>query len=110
MASANVRIFTAVNWEDEVLKASLPVLVDFWAPWCNPCRMVAPVVEAVADANAGKIIVGKLNVDDAEQLVKNYGVQGIPALLLFKGGNPVDRAIGGQNSQADLQAMIDRNA
>jgi thioredoxin 1 len=105
-----VRTFTEDNWQHEVLDAALPVLVDFWAPWCNPCRMVAPVVEAVAAANADRVIVGKLNVDDAGRIVETYGVQGIPALVLFRNGKEAERLIGGQNTRADLQALVDRHS
>ncbi|MDR1070666.1 MAG: thioredoxin [Gracilibacteraceae bacterium] len=110
MSSANIKTFTEDNWQKEVLEAALPVLVDFWAPWCPPCRMVAPAVDAVADDNVGKAIVGKLNTDEAERVAETYGIQSIPALLLFKGGQCVDRLSGGQNGKADLQAMIDRHA
>ncbi|MDR0434411.1 MAG: thioredoxin [Gracilibacteraceae bacterium] len=110
MASTNVRTFTEAGWQKEVLNADLPVLVDFWAPWCVPCRMVAPVVEAVADANEGKVIVGKLNLDEEGPIAEKYGIETIPALLLFRNGEPVDRLFGGQNGKADLQAMIDRHA
>jgi thioredoxin 1 len=110
MPSDNVRTFTENNWQNEVLDAGLPVLVDFWAPWCNPCRMLAPVVESVAETNADKIVVGKLNVDKAVRLAEKYGVEGIPALLLFKNGRAVDRVVGGQNTRADIQALIDRHA
>jgi thioredoxin 1 len=110
MSSTNIRTFTEDNWQSEVLDAALPVLVDFWAPWCTPCRMVAPVVEAVAEANADRVIVGKLNVDDAGRIAEICNVSGIPALVLFRDGKEAGRVIGGQNSKADLQALIDRHS
>src|SRR5947209_5644590 len=81
---------TASNFETEVLQATTPVLVDFWAPWCGPCRMVAPAVEEMATQYAGKLKVGKVNVDDHPAIAQRYGITGIPALLFFKGGERVD--------------------
>jgi thioredoxin len=94
------------NFEEEVLKSDKPVLVDFWAAWCQPCRMLAPTVEAVAQQYQGKAKVVKLNVDD-NQTAQRYGIKGIPTLILFKGGNEADRIIG--NTSKDIIArMIDR--
>ena len=91
---ANVQEVTVADFEAEVLKASTPVLVDFWAPWCGPCRAVAPVLEAIAQEQQGKVKIVKVNVDDNQQLAARYGVQAIPTLLIFKGGQPVDRVVG----------------
>ena len=79
---------------DVEVTASVPVLVDFWAPWCGPCRMVSPVVERVGREEAGKLKVVKLNVDDAPQISQRYGIQGIPLLIVFRNGSEVDRLVG----------------
>ena len=82
------------NFQDEVLGAKEPVLVDFWAPWCGPCKMLSPVVEKVAAANSGKAKFVKLNTDDNPNIAGQYQVSGIPCLILFKDGQPVDRIVG----------------
>ena len=82
------------TFEQEVLKSELPVLVDFWAPWCGPCRIIAPVVEAIAAERAGKLKVVKLNVDDNPATSQKYGITGIPTLILFKGGDVKETVIG----------------
>lgn len=85
---------TQTNFESEVLKSSDPVLVDFWAPWCGPCRMLSPVVEKVAQKFAGKAKFVKMNTDENPSLAGHYGISGIPCLILFKGGQAVDRIVG----------------
>ena len=82
------------NFQDEVLKSETPVLVDFWAEWCGPCRMVAPIVDELAKKYEGKLRVGKLDVDANGNVPETFGVQGIPTLILFKGGQPVQQVVG----------------
>jgi len=107
LASDKVVTLSASNWAAEVEQASLPVLVDFWAVWCGPCRMIAPVVEEIAADYEGRLKVGKLNVDENNELAARYGVMSIPTLLLFKNGEPVERIVGFQPKK-ELAAKIDR--
>ncbi len=90
---AEIKITTA-NFEEEVLKSELPVLVDFWATWCGPCRMVGPIVSEIAEEYDGKIKVGKVNVDEEMTLATKYGITGIPTLLVFKNGEVANSQIG----------------
>ena len=92
--SENVKEFTSANFEAEVLKSDLPVLVDFWAEWCGTCRAIAPVVKEVAEDYLGKVKVGKLNVDNDNQVASQYGVRSIPALLIFKDGIVANQIVG----------------
>lgn len=94
MAGAGVFEFTDANFDQEVLKSEQPVLVDFWAGWCGPCKMIAPAVESIAASYAGKIKVGKVNVDQHPATPSRYGIRGIPALLFFKGGKVADQIVG----------------
>ena len=90
----NLIEFTDDNFDAEVLKSDLPVLVDFWAEWCGPCKMIAPIVEEIAGDYAGKVKVGKVNVDFNNQVAMQYGIRGIPALLVFKGGAVANQIVG----------------
>jgi thioredoxin 1 len=90
--SANLVTLTKDNFDSEI--ESGVTLVDFWAPWCGPCRMIAPVIEELADEWKGKAKIGKLNTDEHGEVAMNYGIQGIPTLILFKDGKPVDRVVG----------------
>ena len=85
---------TKGNFEDEVLKSEIPVLVDFWASWCGPCKMLAPTVAQIAEEYSGKIKVGKVNVDEEESLSREYGIVSIPTVILFKNGKPEKNSIG----------------
>src|SRR5947208_16589553 len=97
---------TDANFDTEVIKAETPVLVDFWAPWCGPCRMVAPVVEELSQEYAGKVKFVKLNTDDNVRTASQYGIRSIPTLLVFKGGEPVGQIIGFR-PKGDLKKRLD---
>ncbi len=94
MASNAIVTLSDTTFDQEVIKSNIPVLVDFWATWCGPCTRIAPIVEELAAEHAGKLKVGKLDVDDNQQAAIQYGVQSIPTLILFKGGEAVERIIG----------------
>lgn len=96
------------NFQQEVLGASKPVLVDFWAPWCGPCKMLGPVVEKVANAHADRAKFVKLNTDENPNLAGQYQVSGIPCLILFKGGKPVDRIVGYVSEQT-INSMLSKH-
>ena len=97
--------FGSESWEREVLGAKGPVLVDFWAPWCAPCRVLGPVIEELAGTYAGRVTVGKVNVDEHQELAARYGIQSIPTLMLFENGQPVARQIGAVPKQMLVQAL-----
>jgi thioredoxin 1 len=94
MAGDNTLTFTDASFDSDVLKSDVPVLVDFWAMWCGPCRMMGPTIDQVATEYAGKVKVGKLDVDSNQATAMRYGIRGIPTLLLFKGGKVVDQKVG----------------
>ena len=97
---------TKNNFRDEVLNSDIPVLVDFWATWCGPCRMVAPIVEEIADEYDGRIKVGKVNVDEEPELAMQFRVASIPTLMVFKNGHLVNTAVG-YRPKADILALFD---
>jgi len=105
--SDNVVVLTSENWKKEVMEADGPVLVDFWAAWCAPCRMVAPAVEKVADDFAGRATVGKLNVDDNPEIAGEFGIRSIPTMLLFKGGQVVEQRVGAL-PQPKIAEMVEK--
>jgi thioredoxin 1 len=105
MAGINTLTFTDAAFDSDVLKSDKPVLVDFWAEWCGPCRMMTPAIDAIATEYEGKAKIGKLNVDDNGQTAMRYQIRGIPALLLFKGGQIVDQRVGAVG-KSELQKML----
>ena len=107
MAEDKVINVTDADFEEKVLKSDKPVLVDFWAAWCGPCRMMAPVVDEVAEAYGDKVVVAKMNVDDNPQTPAKYGVRGIPNLKLFKNGQVVDEIVGAVPRQK-LEEMLQK--
>lgn len=96
---------TNKNFQNEIIKSSIPVLVDFWAPWCGPCKMIAPHLEEISKQYADKLKVAKINVDDASDIATRYNVMSIPTLLLFKNGEIMDKKVGAL-SKSDLEKMI----
>lgn len=106
--SEHIQHVTDANFKSEVLESSLPVLVDYWAEWCGPCKMVAPILDEVAKEYAGKLKVAKLNIDDNQKTPGEFGIRGIPTLMLFKGGN-VEATKVGALSKSQLTAFIDSN-
>ncbi len=108
MASANVVELTAANWDKEVAQSDKPVLVDFWAVWCGPCRALAPTIDKLADQFAGKVKVGKVNVDENYELATQYGISTIPRIMIFKGSEQPVQTVVGLTSEAELVKMLDK--
>jgi thioredoxin 1 len=109
MAAANIIVLTQDNFEKEVLQSSQPVLVDFWAEWCGPCKALAPILDELAHDYDGKVRVGKVDIDQHQALAAQYGITAIPTLLLFKQGQVVDQ-MRGLRSKKDLKSSLDRAA
>lgn len=105
---ANTLTFTDSTWDKDVLNSEVPVLVDFWAEWCGPCRMMTPTVDAIATDYAGRLKVGKMNVDENGGTAMRYNIRGIPTLLLFKGGQIVEQKVGAC-AKNDLQKMLENH-
>ena len=108
MAGGNILEFSDQNFEQEVLGSDKPVLVDFWAEWCAPCRMIAPAVEAIAGEYAGRAKVGKVNVDQNQSVTSRYNIRSIPTLLVFKNGE-IKEQIVGATSKDNLAKLLDKN-
>jgi thioredoxin 1 len=106
--SENITHLSDATFEQKVLQAQLPVLVDYWAEWCGPCKMIAPILEDISKEYADRLVVAKLNIDDNQQTPPKYGIRGIPTLMLFKNGN-VEATKVGALSKSQLMAFIDSN-
>ena len=106
--SENILSLSDDSFEQDVLKSEIPVLVDYWAEWCGPCKMIAPLLEEIADEYCGRIKVAKLNIDDNQQTPPKYGIRGIPTLMLFKNGE-VEATKVGALSKSQLSAFLDQN-
>jgi thioredoxin 1 len=106
MAGQNILTFTDASFDQDVLRSEVPVLVDFWAEWCGPCRTMAPTIDVVANDYAGKIKVGKVDVDANGDTAMRYNIRGIPTLLLFKGGRVVEQRVGAVG-KSEVQKMLD---
>jgi thioredoxin 1 len=108
MAGSHTLVFSEQNFDEEVLKSDKPVLVDFWATWCAPCRMMAPAVDAIAEEYAGRAKVGKLNVDENFAVTGRYNIRGIPTLLLFKDGQIQEQIVGAAPKEA-ISKLLDKH-
>lgn len=108
MASDNVTTFTDGNFDTDVLQAATPVLVDFWAEWCGPCRVLGPTIDALAADYSGRVVVGKLNVDENPGITVKYMVRGIPTVMLFKGGEMVEQFVGVAD-KSEFQKALDKH-
>ena len=106
MANENVKEFTVDNFETEVLQSDKPVLVDFWAEWCPPCRALSPTIDKLADQYVGRVVIGKVDTDSNQDLAARYGIANIPTILLFKGGKVVEQKVGAL-PKSELTKMLD---
>ena len=109
MAAANIITVTEANFEQEVIKSPTPVLVDFWAEWCGPCKMIGPILDELATEYDGKVRIGKVNIDDHQGLAARFRINSIPTLLFFKNGEVVDHVVG-LKSKKDFKAKLDQFA
>jgi len=109
MAAENVAILTDANFGQEVLKSGIPVLVDFWAEWCGPCKMLGPVLDELAGEYTGRVKIAKVNIDEHQKVASDYGIRAIPTLLLFKDGEVAEQIVG-LRSKRDLKASLDKVA
>lgn len=107
MASESILELSDASFESDVINSDVPVLVDFWAPWCGPCRAVAPIVEEISEAYDGKIKVGKINVDENPSTTMKFGIRSIPTLLVFKGGEAVEQIIGAV-PKGEIEKAVDK--
>lgn len=103
--SQNILTITDASFETEILKSNMLTIVDFWAEWCGPCKMLAPILDAIADEYAGKTKICKINVDDNPSTPPKYSIRGIPMLIFFKNGQPVDQMVGNQPKDAIIQTI-----
>ena len=104
--AGNVAEFTDAAFKTEVVDSQQPVLVDFWAPWCGPCKMLGPTIEELANTYSGRVRIGKVNIDDNQQVASDYGISSIPTVMIFKGGQVVDKFVG-VTPKSKLSAAID---
>ena len=107
MASPLIVTLTQENFAQQVLQSTTPVLVDFWAEWCGPCKMIAPILDELAEEYSGKVTIGKVNIDEHQGLAAEYGVRAIPTLLVFKQGQVAEQVVGARGKR-DLKASLDR--
>ncbi|MEX1000150.1 MAG: thioredoxin [Candidatus Dadabacteria bacterium] len=108
MASDAIIEISDSNFESEVVKSDVPVLVDFWAPWCGPCKAIAPIVEEISSTYEGKIKVGKMNVDENQSTTMKFGIRSIPTIIMFKGGEAVDQIIGAV-PKGEIEKVVERS-